>query len=482
MSTYGSDSMTTHEVNLAAAYHDHISCTKLPSQFCKVGNNVSSGIGSSFNNCSSSESSNPWLFSSKDDISQDKTQIQELKEMILMQLDLIQHQQEQLLKKDRQLHGLRQDREELCSKVDKLESKINCLTKKLIELSSDQRINQEVTIFSPSIDHGDIIIDIPELAHSPMKIEQISTSTSSDLNCKFINSTIKPPQMIFDQGGSSLGMDIDSDTEKSIATETLRSSLEDDENIESNFSCSTSPSCSRIFSDNALKNRATTVRLEKVEPETESNSKTKKRNTLSSKKTKRSKTIQPPATVEIMIPSSPPKTISTSFNILETDEPYELYNCRWELRNAIEASILTCDNPDKPNIEVPSWRINPVASSDSSSDIENLEDEIFLKRHSKFEIDERRRKRWDIQRLREQRQNEKLRTGRYQNAYYDKPPFCKKEGNHDLVSFFPDPKEVKFIEVSGKLPVMAFGLPIPALPAAPFSLPWSDYEINDQSY
>ena len=41
---------------------------------------------------------------------------------------------------------------------------------------------------------------------------------------------------------------------------------------------------------------------------------------------------------------------------------------------------------------------------------ENIEDETFLRRHQKFELDEKRRKRWDIQRMREQRHCEKLRA------------------------------------------------------------------------
>jgi male-specific lethal 1 len=41
---------------------------------------------------------------------------------------------------------------------------------------------------------------------------------------------------------------------------------------------------------------------------------------------------------------------------------------------------------------------------------ENIEDETMLRRHQKFELDEKKRKRWDIQRMREQRHLEKLRA------------------------------------------------------------------------
>lgn len=34
---------------------------------------------------------------------------------------------------------------------------------------------------------------------------------------------------------------------------------------------------------------------------------------------------------------------------------------------------------------------------------EDISDEVFLKRHQKFEISEKRRKKWDYQRIREQK-------------------------------------------------------------------------------
>ena len=61
---------------------------------------------------------------------------------------------------------------------------------------------------------------------------------------------------------------------------------------------------------------------------------------------------------------------------------------------------------------VPKWRLNPITNYYSLEGTENLEDEIFIKRHQKPEIDEKRRKRWDMQRLREQRMYEKLKSGR----------------------------------------------------------------------
>ena len=91
------DEALIRQVNLAAAFHDHISCTKLPSELSKAGGLFGFG-GSPMDGCG--------LFGSPySSNNEDKEQINMLKEMILVQLDLIQHQQEQLLKKDRQLQG-----------------------------------------------------------------------------------------------------------------------------------------------------------------------------------------------------------------------------------------------------------------------------------------------------------------------------------------------------------------------------------------
>lgn len=76
MSNY-SGSITTHEVKLPAALHDHISCTKIKQEeLYKVKSNVNTSIGSTFNNCSPSESSSSWCFASTGDTSQGKVQIQ----------------------------------------------------------------------------------------------------------------------------------------------------------------------------------------------------------------------------------------------------------------------------------------------------------------------------------------------------------------------------------------------------------------------
>lgn len=62
-------------------------------------------------------------------------------------------------------------------------------------------------------------------------------------------------------------------------------------------------------------------------------------------------------------------------------------------------SINTTDVTDLPNethpatLEVPHWRIKPYTSCYTMEGTENLDDDVYNRRHSRLEYDERRRKR-----------------------------------------------------------------------------------------
>lgn len=114
-----------------------------------------------------------------------------------------------------------------------------------------------------------------------------------------------------------------------------------------------------------------------------------------------------------------------------------------------------------------------MSSGYSMEGTENLDDEIFYKRHIKLEIDERRRKRWDMQRLREQRRTERLRQRLRPEGGADGQGTC-------LLSFCAHPRNVHFIEVVDSLPVVAFGQPIPSLPPSEFCVPWFDVAERQQ--
>lgn len=136
--------------------------------------------------------------------------------------------------------------------------------------------------------------------------------------------------------------------------------------------------------------------------------------------------------------------------LLLTNRPYACLPCP-EVQEAAEA------------IEVPTWRVNPVASAYSMEGTENLDDDVYNRRHHKLEVDERRRKRWDMQAMREQKRLERLRRRMEPEA--EKPPSCPR-------TFCGSLRNVQVIEVVESLPVVAFGQPIPDVEPADFSLPW----------
>lgn len=122
-------------------------------------------------------------------------------------------------------------------------------------------------------------------------------------------------------------------------------------------------------------------------------------------------------------------------------------------------------------LEVPKWVIKDTLNCYSIEGTEDLSDEIFLKRHSKLEVNERRRKRWDIQRLRETRVIEKLRK-RYMKSAFERSKDAK-----SLISFktfFPRPDFTNSIEIVDKIPVMAFGEMLPMIRSKEFLLPWHE--------
>jgi male-specific lethal 1 len=166
---------------------------------------------------------------------------------------------------------------------------------------------------------------------------------------------------------------------------------------------------------------------------------------------------------------------------METDEPY------FTIQNEVLSASAKSDIESEKAAEVPGFRLKPLAASYIMEGTENIEDETLLKRHQKPEADEKRRKRWDVQRLREQRHVERLR------ARYDpnddhlnvvkpstskaakskiKPPAEIAKVSLDLKSLNPNPEEATEIVVQEFIPVSAFGCVLPKFGIEEFSLPW----------
>lgn len=159
-----------------------------------------------------------------------------------------------------------------------------------------------------------------------------------------------------------------------------------------------------------------------------------------------------------------PKGISRKMDFLTTDKAYFLPD------NQTSSSSLVCS---ETLIDVPSWKLKPVTSFYQMEGTENINDPVFQRRHLKCEQDERRRKRWDIQRLREQKVSEKL-----------KYKYCRDVGSENNVqqksqSFYPDPRHIQYIEVTDQLPVLAFGHLIPLFQPSEFSISWTSGESQN---
>ncbi|XP_050433333.1 male-specific lethal 1-like 1 [Adelges cooleyi] len=110
------------------------------------------------------------------------------------------------------------------------------------------------------------------------------------------------------------------------------------------------------------------------------------------------------------------------------------------------------DNSDT-NLEIPSWRVKHYTSWYSMEGTENMSDDVFESRHSRLELWERKRKRWDMQRLRELRRIEYLKEGRNKHHSQNSSDGEKEE----LSTLLPDPANIKAIEITDCLPISAFG-------------------------
>lgn len=135
-------------------------------------------------------------------------------------------------------------------------------------------------------------------------------------------------------------------------------------------------------------------------------------------------------------------------------------------------------------LEVPRWKEFELPAS-PTKEIENLpaediSDEAIQKRHLKYEADERRRKKWDQQRIREQKNIERLKKRHLKEEYAEMMSLNNKV-KKSMTSFFPDIKTIKFIQISDDLPICAFGQQIPKLTPKDFSLPWMSEEVDNSN-
>ncbi|KAL7850477.1 hypothetical protein SRHO_G00198260 [Serrasalmus rhombeus] len=168
-----------------------------------------------------------------------------------------------------------------------------------------------------------------------------------------------------------------------------------------------------------------------------------------------------------------PEFKSHGSSLVESEElPYlattEMYLCCW---HQPPPSPWRDPSPvQEDTVAVPSWReiiVEPLEDKKATDIPECLDDGVFLKRHAKLELDEKRRKRWDIQRIREQRMFQRL----HQRMNKQK---VIQESEPELLSFYPEAEDVESIMITPFLPVVAFGRPLPNIEQQNFDIPWLD--------
>lgn len=169
---------------------------------------------------------------------------------------------------------------------------------------------------------------------------------------------------------------------------------------------------------------------------------------------------------------------------LMTNKEYAIND--WKTYNFDNEDIDNKSFEGEVNLEIPKWIEKELSPSPTREieyrnlPVEDTTDEAYLKRHSKYETDERRRKKWDQQRIREQKNIERLKKRHLKEEYAEMMSLNTKV-QKTMTSFFPDVKTIKFIQISDDLPISAFGEQIPKLIPKDFSLPWLSDQDNDNS-
>ncbi|XP_056325184.1 male-specific lethal 1 homolog isoform X2 [Danio aesculapii] len=325
-----------------------------------------------------------------------------LKQLLLLQLDLIEQQQQQLQAKDKEIDELKSDRDTLLARIERMERRLQLLSKE----PRDKRLFQPLERWVPDTD------DFWESDLGDSVQTQASKSSGKVQKRKLSATETK--------------------TQRSRGKSTRTTPQKSD---------TSGPSpCQRELRSKETPEKANTGK--------------------SSRKTDQHAEGESSKEAEEL-----PYMTTT-----------EMYLCCWEPPD----SSLQEDCPKKEeDVAIPSWRENimePLKEEDAADLPESLDDSVFLKRHAKLELDEKRRKRWDIQRIREQRMLQRL-----QQRMEKKKPNVVQESEPEVSSFHPDLENVEAIMVTPFLPVVAFGRPLPNLTPHPllssvrnFELPWLD--------
>ncbi|KYM96302.1 Male-specific lethal 1 like protein [Cyphomyrmex costatus] len=376
----------------------------------------------------------------------DLTEVKHLKELLLLHLDLIQQQSEQIVTKDKLLAALRQENETLKLRLERMERRVN-LQKLRSECSENSTGSEHLGACSPTSVNS---VNVPSTSELHRNVQCESSNNSNVLHESFkirLNTSGGITTVKQEPHENQIKLEIkqEPNNEARFEWEEKKKRRSDPTPLSTGSKKKRGLSCSSTISNDGVQEKI----LGQTVHETSSRKSDRKAKSLVKKE-----------------------------SFLTTEEHY--YTAVGDLTYTLN---MKQSNPVEPSntLEVPNWRVKVYTSCYTMEGTENLDDEIFNKRHLKLENDERRRKRWDVQRIREQRHIEKLKQRQerqnHQATCYNTNhtgPCPSSMEEETITSLWPDIEQIQSLQVDHHLPVTAFGVPIPTFPPCEFSLPWSN--------
>ncbi|XP_014675502.1 PREDICTED: male-specific lethal 1 homolog [Priapulus caudatus] len=366
-----------------------------------------------------------------------KSEVQHLKELLLLNLDVIHQQQDELRTKDRQIRGYQQDKESLKCRLVRMERRISVLRQKAVKQEKHAQAEAlkkkaaETDSSVPASTAEKVMLKTNEVDLSqPCTVPEPSVEIEATTELAPSTPSLPPVKVTTSKATQTVAL-----TSDTISKTRMRP------HVLTKAGRGRKRTYNRVHQRGAKSTRQSTrgEQRERIKPQSR------------------------PAENEPAVACRLRKSDSLSDeenNILRAPEYYS-----YSIETANGDSVI--DSHKKMMVEIPTWRLHPLPSCYTLEGTENIDDDIFLKRHQKFEMDEKRRKRWDIQRLREAKMLEKLESGRHGNK--DKR---RHSVEHPIESLYPLPDNAQVIEICNTVPVVAFGCVIPNCEQSEFGLPW----------